>query len=143
MSVCRQCQSVPPLPPPRPIQCDPSTRSAVVVPVDIAVVVLVSAGTVVVSVAVSVASVDTVAFVEAVLGIAMLDCMDTRTSSSPLDNIVAVKRIAKTPTKCQKNDKKTTYHICDRWSVKYGDFAVLGGRVILPLSFRRPPPILL
>lgn len=114
MSVCRQCQSVPPLPPPRPIQCDPSTRSAVVVPVDIAVVVLVSAGTVVVSVAVSVASVDTVvdiavdtvAFVEAVLGIAMLDCMDTRTSSSPLDNIVAVKRIAKTPINCQKNDKK-------------------------------------
>lgn len=71
------------VPPPHLIQYDLSARSAVVVPADIAVVVLVSAGTVVVSVAVSVALADIVAdiaaFVEAVLGIAMLDYMDTRT----------------------------------------------------------------
>lgn len=76
------------VPPPHLIQCDLSARSAVAVPVDTAVVVsadtvVASAGTVVVSVAVSVASADIVAdiaaFVEALLGIAMLDCMDTRT----------------------------------------------------------------
>lgn len=88
MSVCRLGQSVPPVPPLPPIQCDLSARSAVVVPADIAVVVsadtvVASADTVVVSVAVSVALADIVAdiaaFVEALLGIAMLDCMDTRT----------------------------------------------------------------